>query len=305
MGVKESQMMYARFVSILCTGLLLCGVAYAGTYTTDFNFGDQTLAKEALGGPGATVLAPGVCFVNGGAGLTLAIQSEDLVISHTDNHAFPEWGILRILPAAPATTFASGATGEVTVAGSTIEAIRDGTVVGPVVGIAAMNDNNNPILYAAAVRRPAGSDAFNFFGIDPGSAGVGYYVALQVGGSGNAVLGVTPIPAGTLSDVVFKIVLDGSANASFYVNGAPLAEGVATGAPQVAVIGAVSQQWGLLTADNPPYSATFKSFTVTGNEVPGPPTPPPPGAPVAGMIGLGVVAVACVAHGALVIRRKK
>lgn len=247
-----------------------------GTYDTDFDYDDQELVTSSV----KTVLGPAFTERKDDQGkspdYTLSIKDGDLVIADTDGGSRWESAMVKLNPDRAA-SFSDGYTAEVTVAGSTIEAIRDGTIAeGLAVGMSNSGGSNDPLYCFAALRRPKGADVFDI--IFPGSdmdEQVGYYTVWQISGSGHTLHAFKPIRDGTLGDVTFKVVVDSGKTADFYVNDIPLIEDISLGDTCMDMVGMMVQQWGVKEGNAPFSGVAIKHFKVTGLAVPNGPTTPP------------------------------
>jgi len=246
-----------------------------GTYDTDFDYADQTLANNSVKtvlGPAFTMYRDAQCAK---ATMTMATLGADLVIADPDGGC--RWEMARLsLNSERAASFSEGYTAEVTVAGSTIESVRDGTIAeGLAVGMNTSGGSTDPLLCFAALRRPEGEDVFDVIFPDSDmQEQVGYYAIWKVLSSEHTLYAFRPITAGSLEDVTFKVVVDSGKTAAFYVNDVPLVEAVNLGGTCMDTVGIVAQQWGLTTG-NPPFSGVIiKHFAASGLAMPSGPGNP-------------------------------
>lgn len=276
-------------------GVAVALTAQAGTYYMPFDLPDQVLAYDSFPGTPATVLAPAGVYQGASDDTVTQLLGGDLVFSDPTGGASFEYASIALTAGAPTNDFDGGAILRATIAGSTLEAIRDDAAPGLAVGLLFVDNDDNSYFFAAVNRTTAGSDRFNSPG--PGLAnnslltqGTGYYAVWQVGiTAAPSVIAATPIPAGTLGNTQLEFSFDSSNVATYAVNGIALHTGHAL-AETPNRGGILVMQWGT-SSGNPAYSnIRFTSMRADGDEVGDGGDPVPlPAAGVAGLLGIAAL----------------
>ncbi len=246
----------------------------AGVYNIAFDLPDQVLPFDTFGDTPASVLAPAGVYQGLNDTTVLELAGGTLVASDPDGGGAGEYSALALLAQPPGATFSGGAVARATVAGVTLEAIRDGAYPGLAVGMTMVDENGGTYFLAAIHRTQAGADYFDYAllgGVVNRNAlvpGTGYYAVWELNAVTPAtVLAVAPIPTGALAETEFRIDFDSGGVADFRVGGTVLlADHALGGQPDRA--GLIVMSWGT-PSGNPAYSGvTFGSLRASGPQVP-------------------------------------
>lgn len=320
-----------KMVLVLSVALLMSGMAFAGSYATDFSYPNEVLGLETVAWINDGTLSPAYRYgINDLAVIKMEIASEDLKVTLLSDSAFLGGFVTLLIvnPSGPvpATQYpiADGSF-SVTLAAATVTAIRDGNATGPIVGLQiACDGSNNSVRFGAVRRVASGVDLPAYLGFPdlyfPRATGFYFFLPFSGGDADLANLAMIPIPAGTLGDIELKIVDNGDGTITATAGGAavkencPIPEGTdGTGAINNAQY--MIWQWGLLAGGNQaPLEIVLKSMDFSGSIILDGPVPyAPPGAvvapeagmPIATTLGLGLLAGAFALGGGFVIRRKK
>ena len=248
----------------------------------------------------STVLAPAGVYQGMSDDTVTQLLGGDLVFSDPTGGASFEYASIALAAGPPTNDFDGGAVLRATIAGSTLEAIRDDAAPGLAVGLLFVDNDDNSYFFAAVNRTTVGADRFNSPG--PGLAnnslltpGTGYFAVWQVGiTAAPSVIAAAPIPAGTLGNTQLEFSFNNSNVATYAVNGIALHTGHAlTETPNRG--GILVMQWGT-SSGNPAYSnIRFTSMRVDGDEVGDGGDPLP--LPAAGLAGMFACAVLVAGYG--------
>jgi hypothetical protein len=246
----------------------------AGEYAIAFDLPDQALPFDTFGDPPASVLAPAGVYQGLSDTTVLELAGGNLVAGNPDGGGAGEYSALALLAEPPGATFSGGAVARSSVAGATLEAVRDGAYPGLAIGMTMVDENGGTYFLAAINRTQAGADYFDnalVGGVVNRNAlvpGTGYYAVWELNAvTPGTVLAVAPIPAGTLAETEFRIDFDSGGGADFRVGGTILlADHALGGQPDRA--GLIVMSWGTMSG-NPAYSGvTFGTLRASGPQVP-------------------------------------
>jgi hypothetical protein len=280
-----------RFFLPVTFGVALALTAQAGTYYMPFDLPDQVLPYDPFPGTPSTVLAPAGVYQGASDDTVTQLLGGDLVLSDPTGGASFEYASVALSAGPPTNDFDGGAVLRATIAGSTLEAIRDYAAPGLAVGLLFVDNDDNSYFFAAVNRTTAGADRFNSPG--PGLAnnslltpGTGYFAVWQLGlTAAPSVIAAAPIPAGTLGNTQLEFSFDSSNVANYAVNGIALHTGHAL-AETPNRGGILVMQWGTSSGNLAYSNIRFTSMRADGDEVGDGGDPVPlPGAGIAGLIG--------------------